>query len=150
MLTSALFAFLHFAAVFGIFATVFGTWLLLRQAPTCAQARQIQACDRWYGLCAAAVLGVGLLRVFYYEKGAAYYAGNPFFGWKMALFVLVGLLSIYPTVQFIRWGAQTRQGLPPVVSAQQLARLRGLLGLELALLLGVALCAALMAKGVTL
>lgn len=147
MLTSALMAFLHFAAVFGIFATVFGTWLLLRQAPDCAQARQIQLCDRWYGLCAATVLGVGLLRVLYYEKGTAYYLDNPFFGLKIALFVAVGLLSIYPTMQFIRWGAQTRQGLAPTVSPAQLTRLRSLLGLELALLLAVALCAALMAKG---
>jgi len=35
-------------------------------------------------------------------KGSAFYFGNPFFNAKMALFVLVGLISIYPTVRFIK------------------------------------------------
>ncbi|WP_394791885.1 DUF2214 family protein [Rhodoferax sp.] len=148
MLINAVFAFLHFSAVFGIFATVFGCWLLLRQMPSCAQARQIQVCDRWYGVCAASVLVVGLLRVVYFEKGLAFYASSPFFALKMALFLLVGLLSIYPSVQFIHWGRQTGQGLPPQISKQQFSRLRLLLSLELIVLFGVALCAALMAKGV--
>ena len=37
----------------------------------------------------------------------------------MALFVLVGLISIYPTVRFIKWRAQTRQGAAPVVSGRR-------------------------------
>ena len=148
MVISALLAFLHFAAVFGIFATVFATWLLLRQMPDSTQARRIQLCDRWYGACAATVLVVGLLRVFFFEKGAAFYAGNPFFWLKLTLFVGVGLLSIYPTILFIGWGKEIQRGLPPTVTNHQFSRLRAVLGLELLLLLAVALCASLMAKGI--
>lgn len=102
MVPSALFAFLHFLAVFGIFA---------------------------------------------FEKGNAFYFSSPFFTAKMTLFVLVGLLSIYPTVRFIKW-RETSQGRAPALSAHEYAWLRASLRAELALLLAVALCASLMARGV--
>lgn len=156
-LPSAFFAFLHFAAVFGIVGTVFYEWLALRGTPASSghgqiqlsldDARRIQLCDRWYGVCAMALLAVGFLRVFYFEKGSAFYFANPFFHAKLGLFVLVGLLSIYPTVKFIRWGKAMRQGQAPAVSAKELALLRRLLGLELLLLFAVALCASFMARG---
>jgi putative membrane protein len=150
MINSALFAFLHFLAVFGIFATVFFEWQTKSRTPTHAEARRIQVCDRWFGIFAAVVLEVGFLRVFYFEKGQAFYFSNPVFHAKLTLFVLVGLLSIYPTVRFIKWGAQTKHGLAPVVPAAEYARIMLMLRAELVLLLGMALCASLMARGVGL
>lgn len=150
MIVSALFAFLHFLAVFGIVCTVFLEWQTMSRTPTHAEARRIQVSDRWFGVFAVVVLVVGFLRVFYFEKGKAFYAASPFFHAKLTLFVLVGLLSIYPTIRFIRWGAQTKQGLAPVVSAIEYRRIMLMLRLELVLLLGMALCASLMARGVSL
>jgi putative membrane protein len=91
---------------------------------------------------------VGLVRVFQFEKGKSYYFSNTFFLLKMALFIAVGLISIYPTVRFIAWGKLTRQGQMPAVTAGELRRLRLSLGAELLLLAGVVLCASLMAKGI--
>jgi len=150
MVTSALFAFLHFLAVFGIFGTVFLEWQTMSRAPTHAEARRIQRCDRWFGLFAVMVLVVGFLRVFYFEKGKLFYFSSPFFNAKLMLFVLVGLLSIHPTIRFIKWTAQTKQGLAPVVSALEYKRIMFMLRAELVLLLGTALCASLMARGVGL
>ncbi|HZV92055.1 MAG TPA: DUF2214 family protein [Caldimonas sp.] len=147
LLSSALFAFLHFAAVFGIFCTVFLEWQTMSPAPSLAEARRIQVCDRWFGVFALVVLVVGFLRVYYFEKGAAYYEANLFFHAKLGLFVLIGLLSIYPTVRFIKWRTQTRQGQAPVVAAAEYGRIMWLLRAELLLLLGMALCASLMARG---
>jgi putative membrane protein len=148
MIVSALFAFLHFAAVFGIFATVAVELLTLSPTPSVQEARRIQWCDRWYGICAAVVLVVGLLRVWYFEKGPAFYKANPFFHTKLTLFVLVGLLSIYPTVQFIRWRPALREGRAPVLPQAIHRRIVLLLRLELLLLLGMAACASLMARGI--
>ena len=150
MATSALFAFLHFLAVFGVFATVFLQWQTMSPAPSRAEALRIQRCDRWYGMFALMLVVVGLLRVYYFEKGREFYFSNPFFNVKMTLFVLVGLLSIYPTVRFIKWRAQTRQGAAPVVSADQHRRIMWVLRAELLLLLGAAICASLMARGIGL
>jgi putative membrane protein len=150
MATSALFAFLHFLAVFGVFATLFLEWQTMSPAPTHGEALRIQRCDRWYGQFAMLLVVVGLLRVYFFEKGKAFYFGNPVFNAKMTLFVLVGLVSIYPTMRFIKWRAQTRQGAAPVVSATEYRRIMMSLRAELLLLLATALCASLMARGVGL
>jgi putative membrane protein len=150
MVISALFAFLHFLAVFGIFATLFLEWQTMSPAPTHAEARRIQRCDAWFGISAAVVLVVGVLRVFFFEKGKAFYLANPFFQAKLTLFIVVGLLSIYPTIRFLKWRDQTRQGLAPNIAADEYRRIMITLRAELGLLLGVALCASLMARGVGL
>jgi len=150
MATSALFAFLHFLAVFGVFATLFLEWQTMSSAPTHGEALRIQRCDRWYGQFAMLLVVVGLLRVYFFEKGKAFYFGNPVFNAKMTLFVLVGLVSIYPTMRFIKWRAQTRQGAAPVVSATEYRRIMMSLRAELLLLLAAALWASLMARGVGL
>ena len=148
MVINALFAFIHFAAVFVIFGTVLFELVTMSRTPSLADAQRIQACDRWYGISAVVVLVAGVLRVLYFEKGVAYYGHSPFFHAKMTLFVIVGLLSIYPTVRFIKWRAQTRQGQAPVVSEEEYKRIVLILRAELVLLLGVALCASLMARAV--
>ena len=66
---SALLAFLHFVAAFGIVAVVFLEWQTMSPAPTLAEARRLQVCDRWYGVFAVLVLVVGTLRFMYFEKG---------------------------------------------------------------------------------
>jgi putative membrane protein len=148
MTTGAAFAFLHFLAVFGIFATVVLEWQTMSRTPSPAEARRIRIADRWFGIFAGVVLVVGFLRVYYFEKGKAFYAANPFFHAKLTLFVLIGLLSIYPTVRFIKWGAQTKQGLAPVLARGEYRWIMTILRVELILLLGMALCASLMARGV--
>ncbi|HEY8068892.1 MAG TPA: DUF2214 family protein [Burkholderiales bacterium] len=150
MVIRALFAFLHFLAVFGIFGTVFLEWQTMSRAPSLAEAKRIQRCDLWYGIFAVAVLIVGFLRVYYFEKGPAFYFASPFFHAKLGLFLLAGLLSIYPTIRFIKWGAQTKQGSAPAVSEREYKRIMFVLSAELLLLLGAALCASLMARGVGL
>jgi putative membrane protein len=58
----------------------------------------------------------------------------------MALFIAVALLSIYPTVKFLKW----RQG----VDAAAVPKIRRILHLELAGVVIILLCAALMARGI--
>jgi putative membrane protein len=59
--------------------------------------------DRIYGISALAVLATGLARVFFGMKGAHWYWGNPLLYVKLVLFAAVGLMSIGPTIRFIRW-----------------------------------------------
>ena len=150
MAVSALFAFLHFVAVFGIFATVFLEWQTMSATPSLAEAKRIQRCDRWYGIFAVLLLVVGFLRVYHFEKGSAFYFRNPVFDAKLVLFALAGVVSIYPTVRFIRWGAQTRRGEAPAVAPEEHRRIMLSLRAEMVLLLGAALCASFMARGIGL
>ena len=150
MVLSAFFAFLHFVAVFGIFGALFLEWLVISEVPTLREARRIQLCDRWYGIFAAMLLAVGLLRVYYFEKGSAFYFSNAFFNLKLALFLVLGLISIYPTVRFIAWRRSTKLEQAPVVQPGEFRALLAILRLEMALLLAIALCASLMARGIAL
>ena len=149
-MTSALFSFLHFVAVFGIVGTLAVEWTTLSEAPTWREARRMQGCDRWYGLFAMLLLAVGFLRVYYFEKGPKFYFANPFFHAKLTLFVAIGLLSIYPTVRFIKWRKQMIDGKAPLVAVAEFKAIRAVLVLELVLVAGIVLCAALMARGVGL
>jgi putative membrane protein len=54
-------------------------------------------------LAAVLALGSGAARVVWFGKGAAFYLHNPVFYIKLALFAAVGLMSIPPTLQFLRW-----------------------------------------------
>jgi putative membrane protein len=148
MIVSAALAFVHFAAVFGIVGTLFFEWLTMSPTPTFSEATRIQLCDRWYGICAAAVLIVGFTRAIYYEKGWAFYAVSPFFYGKLALFVLLGVVSIYPTIRFIKWRSQMSGKTAPAPSEREYKLIMVSLRAQLLLLLGIALCASLMARGI--
>jgi putative membrane protein len=147
---AATFAFLHHLAAFTLVAALAIQFVLLRDAVTLGSARKLQVVDAVYGLAAIVLLVVGLGRVFHFEKGATYYFHTWTFIAKLSLFVLVGLISIMPTLAFRSWRKAVRQGQAPEVSAQQLQRLRSIIHLELIGVVLIILCAALMAKGIGL
>jgi putative membrane protein len=145
---SALVAAAHFIAAFGVVAAVFYEWLTFNRTPTLSEARRIQLCDAIYGLSSIALIVAGLLRVYYFEKGSDFYLSSPFFIAKIVLFGVVGLLSIYPTKQFIKWRPVTRAGKAPHMDEATFARISLLLKLEVVLLVVIVICASLMAKGI--
>lgn len=59
--------------------------------------------DNWYGILALIIVVAGFIRATVAAKGWAYYEVNVFFWAKIVTFVVIGLLSIVPTVAIIRW-----------------------------------------------
>lgn len=145
---TALFAFLHHMAAFALVASLAIEFALIRDELTLAGARKLQLADRVYGASAGAVLVIGLLRVIYFEKGATYYFHSVPFIAKLSLFVIVGLLSIYPTVEFLSWKKAMKQGQVPIVGARKIKLIRRIIHWELAGIVFIILCAALMARSV--
>lgn len=139
-MTTAIFASLHHLLLLATFATLVIEAVLLRQPLDANNARRLGLVDGLYGLSALFLLIVGLLRVFKFEKGSAFYLMNGFFWLKMAAVITAGLLSIYPTVQFIRWsqaikggnfsGVNAAQGIQPGTISSYLQRIRAKLGVE--------------------
>ena len=142
------FAFLHHLAAFTLVAALAVEFILIRGELNLGTARKLQRIDMVFGLSSGVVLVVGLLRVFYFEKGASYYFHSAPFIAKLSLFVIVGLLSIYPTVEFASWGKSLKQGQMPVLTGRKIASIRSIIHWELAAVAVMILCAALMAKGV--
>jgi len=105
---STLFAFLHHVSAFTLVSALAIEFTLIRQELTLASARRLQVIDLVLGIAAGALLVIGLLRVFLFEKGASYYFHSHAFLTKFSLFIVVGLLSIVPSMEFLSWrGALT-------------------------------------------
>ena len=145
---SALLAFLHHLAAFAVVSALTGELVLARSALTVESARSIVRFDSAYGISAVVLVVVGLLRVFHFEKGAAYYFHSAPFVGKLTLFAIVGLLSIYPTREFLSWRKSLRQGQVPVVDAERLRAIRTVIHWELAIIALILLLAALAARGI--
>jgi putative membrane protein len=145
---TSFFAFLHHLAAFTLVAALGVEFILIRGELTLKTARKLQLVDMVFGMSSGVVLAVGLLRVFYFEKGASYYFHSAPFIAKLSLFAIVGLLSIYPTVEFLSWGKSLKRGQTPALSDRKFASIRSVIHWELAGVVVIILCAALMAKGV--
>jgi putative membrane protein len=148
MISDALLAYAHFASVFLLFAFLTVEAMLLRHEVDAKAATIIARTDLWYGASAGLVLITGLLRVFFGAKGSAFYLENPMFWAKVALFALVGILSIKPTLMFLRWSRSLKANAAfiPEDTERRTARRLVMTQLHLAALLPLA--AVLMARGV--
>ena len=144
---STLFAFLHHLCAFTLVAAVAIEFTLIRQELTLASARRLQSTDVVLGAAAAALFVIGLLRVFLFEKGADYYFHSYAFLTKFVLFIVVGLLSIIPTLEFLSWREEIKAGEVPVMDAKQRRRVTMIIHSELAAIVVILLCAAIMARG---
>jgi putative membrane protein len=147
-MTSALLAFLHHAAAFVVFGALMTELVVTKADMTLASARSLLRMDAAYGISAMVLLVVGFLRVFYTEKGAAYYFASAPFIAKIALFAAVGLLSIKPTREFLSWRPALRQQQAPPFEDSRRRSVRRIIHIELTLLVAILLCAALMARGI--
>ena len=145
---SALFAFLHHVAAFGLVSALTVEVVLLGGEINLNSARRLQRADMALGVSAGVLLAVGLARVCFFEKGASYYFHNGPFIAKLTTFVVVALLSIFPTLVFLSWRKDTKEGRAPSPAPAQLRVLRRVVHAELAAIVLIVLCAALMARGI--
>jgi putative membrane protein len=80
------------------------------------------------------------------EKGWEFYQTNPFFWAKIATFSAIGLISIAPTIAFIRWARAAKADPAFQPQATEVKRMAGLVRIEVLLLLPLAAFAAAMAR----
>jgi len=144
---STLFAFLHHLCAFTLVAAVAIEFVLIRMELTLISAHRLQVTDLVLGIAAGLLLFIGLLRVFLFEKGPDYYWHSDAFLTKFSLFVVMALVSIIPTLEFLSWGGALKAGQVPAVSAKKLKLVTVVIHGELAAIVIILLCAAIMARG---
>jgi putative membrane protein len=132
----------HHLLIFGIFGIICAEFWAVRPGLTSATVARITSIDLWYGILAAAVIVVGFCRAIFAAKGWPYYSHNAFFWAKIAAFAAIGILSLLPTVTFIRW---RKSGALP--GDPEIRRVRRYLHAELALFVFLPIFAAAMARG---
>jgi putative membrane protein len=65
---------------------------------------------------------------------------------KLSVFIAVALLSIIPTVEFLSWRKPLKSGQMPAVDTKKLRFIRKIIHGELAAVVIIVLCAAIMAR----
>jgi putative membrane protein len=146
-MAEALLAYLHYAAMVLIAVFLVIEYQSCRPGLTPQRVRYLARIDLFYMLAAILALATGVTRLIWFGKGAAFYLYNPVLYIKLALFVAVGLMSIPPTLQYLRWmRALTSGGGAP--EPWQIARVSRYLLAELILFALIPLMAVLMARGI--
>jgi putative membrane protein len=142
-----LIAYLHYLSIILLAGFLVGELVMCRVGMTTEQARRLAGIDAVFFASALAALATGLLRLFLYAKGVSFYTGNWTFWVKMALYVIIAVISITPTRTFLRWKrAAAERGTAP--AGDEIAAARRLIHIELGLLALMPLMAVLMARGI--
>lgn len=138
--------YVHFICVFLIVGSLVSEHMLLKKSLTRRELKKIARLDAVYGIAALCLLVAGLtLWLSDVGKPAAFYSKNGIFHAKITCFALIGILSIYPTVFFVK----NSKG-DPEETIDIPSKIFMMLRLELLLLFIIPLLAGLMAKGVGL
>ncbi|HEY4927457.1 MAG TPA: DUF2214 family protein [Roseiarcus sp.] len=147
MFTDWALASLHHLAIFTLAATIAAELAILMGIMDAKAIVRLTAIDAGYGAAAVAVVIFGVCRVIWGAKGYEYYLANHIFWTKMALFLIVGLLSIRPTFRYLAWRRQLRVDAAFAPAASEVARMRAYLWAEAAFFLAIPVAAAAMARG---
>jgi putative membrane protein len=139
-------AWIHYVAIMLLIASLLGEHLLLKPELTAPEARTVQRLDIIYGASATIVLVTGILRMFL-EMGFAYYNHQVAFHILFGIFIIVALLSIYPTMMFLRWRSDTRAGRGQQLDRNRFKKIQMILRVEMTLLLLAPFFATWMAHG---
>jgi putative membrane protein len=143
MTTELILRYLHFISIFTIVSTLVSEHVLLKKTLNRNEVSRIAKIDGVYGLATLILLGAGLtLWLGGFGKPTEFYSKNWIFHTKLTLFIIIGLLSIYPTVFFLK----NRKGDAQDV-VQVPAKIFWMLRAEILLLFIIPLLAGLMAKG---
>lgn len=137
-------AIIHHLLVFGLAVMLAMELASMRTDPV--PVTRLSRLDGGYGGIAAGVAVVGIVRVIWGSKGWIAYQDNPWFWAKVATFALIGLLSIMPTIQFIRWSRSLKADAGFRPSTAEVARATLWVRLEVLLLFPLVAFAAAMAR----
>lgn len=148
MLTEALLAYFHHIAAFALVAILFVEMALCKPGMTSTQVRTLTRVDGMYGLFAVMLLVVGTMRVFWGVKGAQFYAHNPAFHAKIGLFILIGLLSVAPTLTYFRWRKSLKGNAQFTPPDSEIKATRRFIHMQVGLIVLLPLLAAFMARGI--
>jgi putative membrane protein len=134
----------HHVLVFGLAVMLAMELAYLKADPV--PVSRLSKLDGGYGGIAAAVAIVGVVRVIWGSKGWIAYQDNPWFWAKVATFAVIGILSIMPTIRFIRWSRALKADAGFHPPAAEVARAALWVRLEVLLLFPLVAFAAAMAR----
>ena len=147
---SAFVAYVHYLGIILCFGSLLFERLTLKVDLNRYEIISMIIADAVYGLAGVAILVTGILRVKYFGQGGDFYTGNPVFWIKVSLYILVGLLSLYPTITYILWAIPLSKNKLPEISENLVKRFKLIITTELVGFSIIPFFATLMARGIGL
>lgn len=141
------FAYLHYIAIFMLFSFLVAEAMAFRGTLDERTVRLLGRVDLWYFGAAIAALVTGFLRLALGAKGPDFYLGSWPIYVKVGLFLAIALISVIPTLTFIRWRRALDHDPNWQVPEDERGRMRRLIMVELHLAALIPLVAVIMARG---
>lgn len=126
MTFEAILAYLHLLAILTMVVFISSEAALCRvQWLNAAVVERLAKVDLVYGIAAIMVLATGVARTVWGVKGTSWYWTNPLLHVKLTLFIVVGVISIFPTMTYFRWRKALRAtgALPTEADIQKTRKL---------------------------
>jgi len=139
--------YLHYIAIMSLMGSLITEHIILKPNLAKDQIKQLAVTDLIYGIAAIIVLTTGLLRWFLYGKGFDFYMSNPLFHIKLTLFIIMAIISIFPTRKFLKWRKQIKNGEDPDVNEKVVKKLLMFIRIELLIVVIMPLLAVMIARG---
>ncbi|MBE0580296.1 DUF2214 family protein [Devosia sp.] len=137
----------HHLVVFLLVGILAAEFAVLRPGLSGSRIGQLARIDAAYGAVAALVILVGVFRVIFGASGWEYYVANYVFWAKMAAFLVMGLLTIPPTLAIRRWLRASQSDVAYRVPEAEIASSRRYIHLQAGVLVLIPIFAAAMARG---
>ena len=147
MTFEAILAYLHLLAILTMVVFISSEAALCRIDWLNAKVvERLARIDMVYGIAAIAVLATGIARTWWGVKGTAWYWTNPLLHIKLTLFIIVGVLSIFPTLTYLRW-RKTLRATGALPTEPEIRKTRKLVMIQAHIIALIPLFAVFLARG---
>ena len=147
MTLEAILAYLHFLAILTMVVFISSEAALCRvEWLNKAVVERLARIDMVYGMAAMTVLATGIARTVWGVKGSSWYWTNPLLHLKLTLFIAIGLISIFPTITYLRW-RKTLRASGTLPAEAEVRKTRKLVMIQAHLLVLIPLAAVFLARG---
>lgn len=147
MTFEAILAYLHLLAILTMVVFISSEAALCRvQWLNAAVVERLAKVDRVYGIAAIMVLATGVARTVWGVKGTSWYWTNPLLHVKLTLFIVVGVISIFPTLTYVRW-RKTLRATGALPAEADIQKTRKLVMVQAHLIALIPLVAVFLARG---
>ena len=147
MTFEAILAYLHLLAILTMVVFIASEAVLCRvEWLNAAVVERLAKIDMVYGIAALTVLATGIARTVWGVKGTAWYWTNPLLHVKLTLFIVIGVMSIFPTLRYLRW-RKTLRATGALPADVDIRKTRKLVMVQAHLLAVIPLVAVFLARG---
>lgn len=101
-MSEIIFRYIHFIGIMSLAATLVAEHLIISSQMSMKQFKKVVFIDLIFGISAVLTLIGGLALWLWVGKDASFYSTNWVFHVKLTMFILIALLSIYPTMFFLK------------------------------------------------